>query len=100
MKKQESYVTKRQPTAEDWIEYNSGLFAALRGEESEAPVQYAPLVDVQRHAGEAGESTRDYFEKLQARVGELGEYALKLVHTEMDAATHVVVAHKEEDPDV
>lgn len=97
MEKPEDYITKQHPTVDDWIEYNSGLFAALRGEESEAPVQHAPLVDLQRHAAEAGESTREYFEKLQARVGDLGEFTLRLVKVEMDGASHVVIAHEDDD---
>lgn len=99
MEKAEDYVTKQQPTLEDWLEYNKGLFAGLRGEESEKEVQYSPLVDVRRHASEAGESTREYFEKLQVRVGDLGEYALRLVRVEMDSSEHAVVVHKEEDLD-
>lgn len=99
MANKESYVTKKNPSADDWIEYNGGLFAGLRGEESEQLVQYAPFVDVQRHAADAGVTTGEYFEQIQARVGSLGNYALKLVRSEMDAASHIIVAHSDEELD-
>ncbi len=93
MADQELYITKCNPSVDDWIKYNMGLFAGLRGEVSDEPVrQYAYLVDLQRHAAAEEVPIHEYFEQLQTRVGGLGEYALELVYSEMDAASHVGLA--------
>ena len=93
----ENYVTKRNPTIEDWLEYNDGYFQTLKGtaEDGVRPF-YAPLTDIDIHAMEAGTSTEELYEQVKERVGPLGRAALKLVHSEMDDAWHVVVGSKEE----
>lgn len=95
MANHESYVTKSKPSLDDWLEYNSGVFAVLQDNSSEKPVQWAPLVDADRHASEAGTTVDEYFKQIQDLVGDLGDHALKLVYTEMDAASHITIARKD-----
>lgn len=91
MVEHESYVTKTDPSVEDWLAYNEGLFALLRGEASDVDPQYAPLTDVDKHAAKAGVSVEEYFNLIKERVGPLGRVALQLVYSEMDEAWHIVV---------
>lgn len=88
----ETYLTKKQPTIEDWLEYNEGLFDALRtGTPPEKDATFAPLTDFDEHADRAGVDTLEYFEELKSRVGNLGTVALRLAYSEMDDAVHVVI---------
>jgi hypothetical protein len=87
----ETYVTKTDPSVEDWLEYNRELFSRLKNEDDAGSAQYAPLVDVDRHAAAAGVGTEEYFEQVKEKAGPLGRAALRLVHSEMDDAWHVVV---------
>lgn len=88
----ENYVTKTNPTLEDWIDYNAGLFTALQTHTNTNETEYAPFVDVDRHAAEAGVTTEAYFETVRSRVGSLGRAGLQLVNSEMDGAWHIIVA--------
>ena len=92
----ETYVTKQNPTIEDWLAFNKDYFAQLKGEETVATPHYAPFTDVDLYAAEEQVSTEEYFEKVKERVGSLGRAGLRLVHSEMDDAWHVVVAPVEE----
>ena len=92
MTEQETYLTKQDPSVDDWLAYNSDYFAQLRGEDSTGNRAYAPFTDIDSHAAEAGISTTDYYEQVVNRVGSLGHAALQLVHSEMDDAWHVIVA--------
>lgn len=96
MTKHETYVTKADPSDEDWLAFNKDFFNALKGQEPENKPQYAPLTDADRHAAKAGVSVEEYFGQLNDRVGPLGEAALRLVYSEMDGAWHITVALKEE----
>lgn len=92
MSSQETYVTKKNPSVGDWLEYNERLFSALRAESPVGKdVMFAPLTDVDEHARREGVETPEYFEQLKTRVGNLGGVALKLVHSEMDDAWHVII---------
>jgi len=91
----ETYVTKRSPTLDDWLDHQSELFTRLKAGESVAGVDNAPLVDVQNYAAEAGVEVRTYFTQLQEQVGPLGRAALHLVDSQMDDAYHVVVGPSE-----
>lgn len=92
----ETYVTKSKPSVEDWLDFNSELFSRLKNEDDVRSTPYAPLVDVDLHALAAGMDTKEYFEQVKDRVGSLGRAALQLIHTEMDGASHIVVAPSEE----
>lgn len=92
MAETESYITKSNPSAEDWLAFNKEYFAHLKGETSDGSVDYAPFVDVDLYASEAGLSVEEYFERINEQVGVLGRAALQLVHSEMDDAWHIVVA--------
>lgn len=81
-----SYMTKANPTEEDWFRYNRDL----------APLGYAPLIDVDVRATEAGMSTDDYFEQIKERVGPLEGAELRLVSSDMDSSWHIVVTETEE----
>ena len=87
----ETYVTKDNPTVEDWLAFNKHLFDVLKGSSSEVAPQYAPFVDVDEHAAKAGVSTKEYYEQVKAMVGSLGGAALRLVHSDMDDAWHITV---------
>ena len=91
MAETETYVTKEKPTVEDWLQYNSALFAKLKGSPSDSGIQYSPLTDVDEYASEAGMSTEEYYEQIKNTVGSLGNAALRLVHSEMDDSWHVTV---------
>lgn len=97
----ETYATKGEPTVEDWMRFNDGLFTALRGLDAstQATPRYAPLVDVDIHAAEAGVSIPEYFEGIKERVGPLGGAALKLVQSDMDNAWHITVEPVEAEPE-
>ena len=95
MTKQETYVTKQNPTIDDWLAYNSDFFDQLRGGSTPGDPAYAPFTDIDSRAAEVGVSTDDYYEQVVNRVGLLGHAALQLVHSEMDNAWHIVVAPKE-----
>jgi hypothetical protein len=95
----ESYVTKASPSVEDWLEYNKDLFAALKGSTRGSIPQYAPFVDVDRHAAEAEVSTKEYYEQVKEMVGPLGRAALILVHSDMDDAWHIIVGVTENNQD-
>jgi hypothetical protein len=92
MTEQETYVSKQNPTVDDWLAFNEDYFAQLKGEGAPDTPNYAPLVDVDQYAAEAKISTEDYFEQVKKRVGSLGRAGLQLVHSEMDDAWHIVVA--------
>ncbi len=92
----ETYATKHNPTVEDWLAFNKDLFDVLKGSSSEAAPQYAPFVDVDEHAVKAGVSTNEYYEQVKERVGSLGGAALRLVHSDMDDAWHIIVVLGEE----
>ncbi|GEM_PF-1668499 len=77
-----SYITKANPTEEDWFRYNQAL----------SPLEYAPLTDVDRRATALGMSTDDYFEHIKERVGLLDGAELRLVSSDMDSAWHIIVA--------
>ena len=96
----ETYVTKEKPNEQDWLDFNNDLFASLRGEVPQETPQYAPFVDVDRHAAESGVSVEAYFKKIADKVGPLGRAALQLVHSDMDDAWHITVALKEEVQDL
>lgn len=100
MAEREEYVTKENPNVDDWLEYNSDFFAHLKGESVTTPTQYAPFVDVDRHAEEAGLDLEEYVEQIRTRVGSLGRVGLQLVHSEMDDAWHLIVAPVEATTDV
>lgn len=87
----ESYVTKKNPTIGDWLDFNAGLFAALKGVDSDKPINYAPLADIDIHASQRGVSTEELFEEIRTIVGPLGRACLRLVTTEMDGASHVII---------
>lgn len=91
MTQPESYVTKANPSMEDWLEYNKDWFAVLNGMAPEAPPQYAPFVDVDQYAAKAGVSTKEYYEQVKEKVGPLGRAALQLVHSDMDDAWHIII---------
>ena len=91
MAENESYVTKTNPSAEDWLTYNNDLFTSLKGGFPELAPQYAPFVDVDRHAAEAEVSVEEYFNQIRERVGPLGQAALRLVQSEMDDAWHITI---------
>ena len=96
----ETYVTKEKPNEQDWLDFSSDLFALLRGEVPQETPQYAPFVDVDRHAAESGVSVEVYFKQIVDKVGPLGRAALRLVHSGMDDAWHITVALKEEVQDL
>lgn len=97
MAEAENYVTKRNPTIEDWLEYNDGYFQTLKGTADEdVRPSYAPLTDIDTHAMEVGMSTEELYEQVKERVGPLGRAALQLVHSGMDDAWHVVVGVDDE----
>jgi hypothetical protein len=98
MPESETYVTKQNPSIDDWLAYNDAFFSQLKEEGSVGTPNYAPLVDVDRHAEEAGTSLEDYFEQIKRRVGSLGRVGLQLVRSEMDDAWHVIVAPTEATP--
>jgi len=88
----ESYLTKRNPTIDDWLVHNAPVFDALRnGAPVEEGVYFAPLTDFDEYALDAGVELEDYFAQLKERVGLLGCFGLRLVHSDMDDATHVVI---------
>lgn len=87
----ETYVTKSDPSFEDWLAFNQNLFASLRGEDPEGPIQYAPFTDADDYAAEEGISVEGYFDRAVELVGPLGRAALALVHTEMDDSWHITV---------
>ena len=95
MSEAESYVTKARPTLEDWLEYNQNYFASLRGEVPTDIPYFAPLTDIDMHAERAGVSLEEYYEQVKERVGVLGAYVLRLVHSPMDDAWHLVVRQQE-----
>lgn len=88
----ETYVTKQNPTVDDWLAFNEDYFAQLKGQSTVDAHRYAPLVDVDLYAAEANISTEAYFEQVRKRVGSLGRTGLRLVHSEMDDAWHIIVA--------
>jgi len=93
MTESETYLNKKQPSIEDWIEYNEPFFEEMRnGVDIPDKSSMAILTDFDEHAQRAGAETAAYFESLQQRVGDLGRAALILVHTDMDDAWHVTVA--------
>ena len=96
----ETYVTKENPNEQDWLDFNNNLFASLRGEVPQETPQYAPFVDVDLHAAESGMSVEAYFEQITDKVGPLGRAALRLVHSDMDDAWHIIVAPKKEVQDL
>ena len=99
MAETESYVTKKNPTAEDWLDYNQDYFASLRGETPEGTPRYAPFVDVDVVASKSGLSVDEYFEHIREKVGSLGQATLRLVYTYMDESWHVTVVPKRKDQD-
>ena len=96
----ETYVTKENPNEQDWLDFNNDLFALLRGEVPQEAPQYAPFVDVDRHAAESGMRVEAYFKQIADKVGPLGRAALRLVHSDMDDAWHITVALEEEVQDL
>lgn len=88
----ESYVTKINPTIEDWIAYNQPLFDAHRNDELIGESHsYAPLTDFDLHANRLGVTREELFKQLQETVGPLGSMALRQVHSGMDDAWHVII---------
>lgn len=100
MTDKETYITKKNPTEDDWLEFNKDLFAVIRGENPENPPHYAPFVDVDVKAEEAGMSTAEYFERIKNRVGPLGRAALRLLHTDMDDSWHIVIGRSGDDEEI
>jgi hypothetical protein len=97
----ETYLTKKDPTLEDWMEFNGELFSRLNGESEETTVpQYAHFTDVDQHAARACMTTEEYFDQVQERVGSLARGVLRLVHSEMDDAWHIKVEVQEEVQDL
>ena len=96
MPESETYVTKQNPTLDDWLAYNNELFSQMKGEAPAGTPSYAPLIDVDDYAAREEVSTEEYFEKVKNRVGALGHFGLHLVHSEMDEAWHIVVGPAEE----
>lgn len=97
MTETESYATKKDPTAEDWLDYNKDFFATLRGEEPAEAPRYAVFTDVDRLAAKSGLSVKEYFEQVQEKVGSLGQATLRLVYTYMDESWHITVAPERDD---
>lgn len=93
----ESYLTKHNPTVDDWLEHNKAFFALLRGEVSDEDAQFAFLTDVDALALEEGVTLESYFESLKEKVGPLGIYTLELSHSQMDDAWHVILAPSKKD---
>jgi len=88
----ETYVTKKNPTVDDWLGYQDLLFTRLNEGQSTAGVPNAPLVDVQKYADEQQISVEEYYEKIKEKVGPLGgRAALLLVDSQMDDSYHIVV---------
>jgi hypothetical protein len=89
------YLTSVNPTTEDWLECNAALFAILRQGRTPSDQSFAPLIDIDRHAGTRRLSVDQLFEELQERVGDLGSFKLKLDHSDMDDdAWHVILVPK------
>ena len=55
------------------MDFSNDLFASLRGEAPQETPQYAPFVDVDRHAAESGMSVEVYFKQIVDKVGPLVE---------------------------
>lgn len=92
MSESETYVTKQNPSLDDWLDFNKDYFAQLRGEVPVNAPNYAPFVDVDLYAAEEKVTTDEYFERVRKTVGSLGRAGLQLVHSEMDDAFHIIVA--------
>lgn len=91
MNEPETYVTKENPSVQDWLDYNGSFFEGLKENSTEATLPFAPLTDFDRYAIVAGIDMEEYFEKIKEIVGPLGGATLELVHSEMDDAWHVTV---------
>lgn len=91
MEKDETYVTKENPSVQDWLDYNEPFFESLKENSTEASLSFAPLTDFDTHAIVAGTDMEKYFERIKEIVGPLGETTLKLVHSEMDDAWHITI---------
>ncbi|QQS22330.1 hypothetical protein IPM09_02180 [Candidatus Saccharibacteria bacterium] len=91
-----SYPTDANPTVAQWLDYNQPMFKWLRsGHVTPPPASgYVSLVDVDDHARKAGMGTQEYFDELVAYVGDLGKVRLKLSHSYMDEAFHVILVEK------
>lgn len=91
----ESFLTKRNPTIEDWLEHNRELFDALR---EDKPIEdshgYAILTNFDEHAGRLGVDKDELFAELEEKVGPLGSLALRQVRSGMDEAWHIIIGPK------
>lgn len=91
----DTYLTAENPTIEMWMEENAELFAWLKsGQEGECPKGFAFLVDIDEKANDLDMTTADLFAQIVRDVGDLGEYKLKLSHSDMDQSVHVVLTPK------
>ncbi len=95
MAEAENYLTKKNPTDEDWLDYNQPVFARLKGDMSIKSANFAPLTDADLHAEAAGLNIEEYLEQLRDRVGPLGDAVLRIVNSEMDKSQHIVLGAKE-----
>lgn len=92
VREEETYVTKKYPTFEDWLAYNDDYFSFLRGENSSSNPKRATLVDIDILAGEKGLDVHEYFGQIEEKVRPLiGRAAFLLVNSGMDGAWHGVV---------
>lgn len=94
----ETYLTKKNPDADDWLEFNKDYFATLNNEKTENNPRYAPFVDVDIIANQAGLSIEEYYQTIKTRVGVLAKATIELVHSDMDDAWHIIIAETEDFP--
>jgi hypothetical protein len=88
----ESYLTKPNPSVEDWIAYNKPFFdsANLRTSNENESLSWAILADFDLHAIQHGSPQNEYFDELTRRVGSLGKFALKLIDAGDDSTAVVI----------
>lgn len=90
-----SYPTDANPTVAQWLVQQRCLNGLGPDTSRHRPQSgYVSLVDVDDHARKAGMGTQEYFDELVAYVGDLGKVRLKLSHSYMDEAFHVILVEK------
>ena len=105
----DNYLTKPNPSVEDWISYNKPFFDSAKlymSDENESlgagtlameldelsaeRLSWAILTDFDLHAIQHGSSQIEYFDELAHRVGSLGKFALKLIAADSESTAVVI----------
>lgn len=95
----EDYLTKSNPTLEDWHAFNEPIFETIQAVGADGTLHdlirathgFAPLVDADIKAEKLGISPSELLTKAEALAGDLGKLSLGLVDSEMDGAQHIVL---------